>query len=651
MSFAAPSRCATGGTSSSSSVSGRGAGRGGGRGGGGAGGRCGGRSPSAAGADAQPKRRRRKGDVWRRDRNEWDGGLEEDQDWDETRVGGCWPEAGEGADTEGEEPCGAAAGGGRGAGCHGGASSAATGGRRGGGMVRGDDAGSGLVGAGGSTSAAAVVNQSAEEAMSGVAAVVSLDAGGSSGVAAIIGDDQDTDERIEAHLRAIERSALGGMEAVRAVINAGDGDGANTEGEEACGAAAGGGCRGAEGGSGGLDGVSYTGGVPSTVLVATGRVGERPAPTDGWSGQRAAAAEIDERRGQRVPHARPARMAADEVVAAAGYRLLSLRPWVGDGLAARPASPIHGTADGAARKAAVAAGGAPAVRKPPLKRGPPAGWRARSQLAGGHGSAAGGRGVGRPAGGRRGGGGGSGRGGRRGGSCGTSLLHAPPGAGRAGYASRGPVGGDRLPAWADAPAETDEAESDDEVMEVDEDEDGSDSGADHAPPQARCLQSMPLPATPYDASLWPSPLLRAAVVPDDMIAPRPPGQYYRSLLPPGFQWTLPAREREHGVACEACGGHRSVRGDELLLCDADGCGRCFHMSCLSPPLKRLPNYGAWLCPGCAAVKKEEDKKDKKARREQRKRERDGPEQLSAYEKERLDNIARNQQRLAELGLQ
>jgi hypothetical protein len=75
------------------------------------------------------------------------------------------------------------------------------------------------------------------------------------------------------------------------------------------------------------------------------------------------------------------------------------------------------------------------------------------------------------------------------------------------------------------------------------------------------------------------------------------------------------------------------------------------MACLRPPLKRLPSRAVWLCPGCAAAKKDEEKVEKAARREQRKRERDGPGQLSAYEKERLDNISRNRQRLVELGLQ
>jgi uncharacterized Zn finger protein (UPF0148 family) len=76
------------------------------------------------------------------------------------------------------------------------------------------------------------------------------------------------------------------------------------------------------------------------------------------------------------------------------------------------------------------------------------------------------------------------------------------------------------------------------------------------------------------------------------------------------------------------------------------------MFCLNPPLKRMPYKGVWLCPDCTAAKKEEEKQEKKARREERQRDRGGSSQqhLSAYERERLDNISRNNLRLAELGL-
>jgi hypothetical protein len=50
---------------------------------------------------------------------------------------------------------------------------------------------------------------------------------------------------------------------------------------------------------------------------------------------------------------------------------------------------------------------------------------------------------------------------------------------------------------------------------------------------------------------------------------------------------------------------------------------------MRPPLKRLPSRAAWLCPGCVSAKKAEKEQEKAARREQRKRERYGPGQLSA----------------------
>ena len=38
--------------------------------------------------------------------------------------------------------------------------------------------------------------------------------------------------------------------------------------------------------------------------------------------------------------------------------------------------------------------------------------------------------------------------------------------------------------------------------------------------------------------------------------------------------------------------------DEMLLCD--GCDRGFHMSCLNPPLKKVP-VGNWYCSDCRPV--------------------------------------------------
>ena len=52
------------------------------------------------------------------------------------------------------------------------------------------------------------------------------------------------------------------------------------------------------------------------------------------------------------------------------------------------------------------------------------------------------------------------------------------------------------------------------------------------------------------------------------------------------------------VACHACGIDTWVPGNELLLCDGDGCESAYHIRCLAPPLDEVPE-GTWLCPRCA----------------------------------------------------
>uniref|UniRef100_A0A8B9NJF1 Autoimmune regulator n=1 Tax=Accipiter nisus TaxID=211598 RepID=A0A8B9NJF1_9AVES len=56
---------------------------------------------------------------------------------------------------------------------------------------------------------------------------------------------------------------------------------------------------------------------------------------------------------------------------------------------------------------------------------------------------------------------------------------------------------------------------------------------------------------------------------------------------------LPAPpEQENEDECAACGD-----GGELICCD--GCPRAFHLSCLVPPLPRVPS-GTWRCGSCVA---------------------------------------------------
>lgn len=51
------------------------------------------------------------------------------------------------------------------------------------------------------------------------------------------------------------------------------------------------------------------------------------------------------------------------------------------------------------------------------------------------------------------------------------------------------------------------------------------------------------------------------------------------------------------MACEIC--FKSTDDSEMLLCDA--CDLGFHMSCLNPPLLRVPR-GLWECESCQSNK-------------------------------------------------
>ena len=55
---------------------------------------------------------------------------------------------------------------------------------------------------------------------------------------------------------------------------------------------------------------------------------------------------------------------------------------------------------------------------------------------------------------------------------------------------------------------------------------------------------------------------------------------------------------DHGnlTSCKIC--KRSDDADKMLLCD--GCDAEYHMGCLNPPLKFLPEH-SWYCPVCAPI--------------------------------------------------
>lgn len=52
--------------------------------------------------------------------------------------------------------------------------------------------------------------------------------------------------------------------------------------------------------------------------------------------------------------------------------------------------------------------------------------------------------------------------------------------------------------------------------------------------------------------------------------------------------------------CEVCGDGDDEVGNDLLLCEASGCGRAYHLQCLHPPLGAVPKR-RWLCPDCVVA--------------------------------------------------
>ena len=57
---------------------------------------------------------------------------------------------------------------------------------------------------------------------------------------------------------------------------------------------------------------------------------------------------------------------------------------------------------------------------------------------------------------------------------------------------------------------------------------------------------------------------------------------------------------EEGEECAVCRGTDSQPGNEIMLCDGDGCDSAWHQLCLQPAVIDVPEGDeAWLCPRCA----------------------------------------------------
>lgn len=53
------------------------------------------------------------------------------------------------------------------------------------------------------------------------------------------------------------------------------------------------------------------------------------------------------------------------------------------------------------------------------------------------------------------------------------------------------------------------------------------------------------------------------------------------------------------VFCKKCGSGDDEEGNDILMCEGDGCKAAYHLQCLPTPLSQVPD-GEWLCEACSA---------------------------------------------------
>jgi len=169
--------------------------------------------------------------------------------------------------------------------------------------------------------------------------------------------------------------------------------------------------------------------------------------------------------------------------------------------------------------------------------------------------------------------------------------------------------------------------------------------------------SAPLLAQPLEPGIWGAALPHAMHVLYAQLPHRPDelrGKFLLGWQPPNFQWQS---DPVAHIKCLVCSNGEDAAGNDILLCDGKDCNAAYHMGCLTPALTSVPR-GRWFCPDCTVAQKAQQQivrrqqREQKARQEvMRQEQRDALHSaLSPYEKQRLDNIARNQEVLATLGL-
>lgn len=155
-------------------------------------------------------------------------------------------------------------------------------------------------------------------------------------------------------------------------------------------------------------------------------------------------------------------------------------------------------------------------------------------------------------------------------------------------------------------------------------------------------RARPLQTQPLDAVLWSEELPTAAHIEYRALPPRPEGVADRPLF--GWvpnEWTRAAEVAQ--IVCDKCGSGEESKGNLILLCDGPDCQTALHMACLNPPMQRQPwKTRDWFCPSCRVRTKKPPPPPMRPAAVAN--------QPSPYEQQRLNNIARNQQVLEELGL-
>lgn len=164
--------------------------------------------------------------------------------------------------------------------------------------------------------------------------------------------------------------------------------------------------------------------------------------------------------------------------------------------------------------------------------------------------------------------------------------------------------------------------------------------------QATEQHGRPLLAHPLEHAAWDGPLPVAPYAPRLPARPEGPGRgaYHYGWVTPEMEAQLAERAWRDALRCGACGTGEAA-GDALVECVE--CDAVRHLRCLVPPLKNAPKAG-WTCAECKPAQARRRKEERQRQKAQARA--DAQPTVSAYEQQRLDNMASNQRVLEGMGL-